>query len=69
MIDMYRGECLPVTPCCAQCDRRGYVQVRTLAGVEWRCDWHVTQSYPLRVKRRLQHRVAWYALLTGMVQR
>ena len=65
MIEAYRGDLLPVTPCCARCDRRGYIRVRTADGVEWRCSWHVTESLPLSVKRRIERRLSWHATLTG----
>jgi len=34
------------SPVCARCDRAGYQQLRTDNGIEWRCDWHVTDTIP-----------------------
>jgi hypothetical protein len=36
-------------PVCARCDRAGYQQIRTDNGIEWRCDWHVTDTIPKAV--------------------
>ncbi len=38
-------------PECARCYRVGYVRIRTAIGVEWRCDWHVTERIPREVLR------------------
>ncbi len=44
-------------PVCTKCDRRGYVQVKTADDrLEWRCDYHVTDSYPVRVRNRITRR-------------
>src|SRR5512145_223015 len=42
-------------PVCARCDRVGYMRVNTDHGVEWRCDWHVTDSLPPAVKHLTFH--------------
>ncbi len=39
------------SPVCAYCYRVGYVRIRTATGVEWRCDWHVTERIPREVLR------------------
>lgn len=45
-----------LTAVCACCDRRGYMRVQTPNGPEWRCNYHVTESYPSEVRNRLAHR-------------
>ena len=47
---MNDNSCQPV---CACCDRSGYIIVLGENGVlEWRCDYHATDNYPLRVRSR-----------------
>ena len=41
-------------PCCARCDRRGYLNVRG----EWLCDWHCAPRLPLSVRNEARTRTA-----------
>ena len=54
------------TPVCAKYHRVGYVLVETDSGLEWRCDYHVTENYPAHMRNRLTRRLPWHSQLMKM---
>lgn len=39
-------------PCCARCGRALYMAIVVDGTIEGRCDWHVLERPPLRVRKR-----------------